>query len=77
MEKEISEDELKTIVYKSKNNKSPGPDGFSNEFYKIFWTQIKILLLKLIKFLSSKRRIEQSTNKWDNYLYTERGKNLQ
>ena len=34
MEKEISEDELRNIVYKSKNKKSPGPDGFSNEFYK-------------------------------------------
>ena len=50
MEKEISEDELKNIVYKSKNNKSPGPDDFSNEFYKDNWTQIKILLLKLMKF---------------------------
>ena len=50
IEKEISLEELKTTVYKSKNNKSPGPDGFSNEFYKKFWTQIKQLLLKLMLF---------------------------
>ena len=50
IEKEISLEELKTTVYKSKNNKSPGPDGFSNEFYKKIWTQIKQLLLKLMLF---------------------------
>ena len=48
IEREISLEDLKYIVFKSKNNKSPGPDGFSNEFYKIFWEQIKLLLLKLM-----------------------------
>ena len=48
LEKEISMEELGNIVKQSKNNKSPGPDGFSNEFYKIFWPNIKHLLLKLL-----------------------------
>ena len=34
----------------SENNKSPGPDSYTNEFYKIFWNQIKMLLLKLMNF---------------------------
>ena len=50
IERAISLEDLKNIVYKSKNNKSPGPDGFSNEFYKIFWLQINHLLLKLMNF---------------------------
>ena len=60
MEKEISEEELKTIVYKSKNNKSPGPDGFSNEFYKKIWTQIRILLLKLMKFYRARGELNKA-----------------
>ena len=54
IERAISLEDLKNIVYKSKNNKSPGPDGFSNEFYKIFWLQINCLLLKLMNFYRKK-----------------------
>ena len=50
IERAISLEDLKNIVYKSKHNKSPDPDGFSNEFYKIFWLQINRLLLKLMNF---------------------------
>ena len=49
IEKDITIEELAQIVKKSKNNKSPGPDGFTNEFYKIFWPNIRFILLKLIK----------------------------
>ena len=50
IERDICLEDLKHTVFKSKNNKSPGPDGFSNEFYKVFWPQINILLLKLMNF---------------------------
>ena len=49
LEKDITIEELAQIVKKSKNNKSPGPDGFTNEFYKIFWANIRFILLQLIK----------------------------
>ena len=48
LEKKITMSELELIIKKSKNNKSPGPDGFTNEFYKIFWHNIKKFLLKLL-----------------------------
>ena len=48
IEQIITLEELNNIIKKSKNNKSPGPDGFSNEFYKCFWPTLKILLLKLL-----------------------------
>ena len=32
-----------------KSGKSPGSDGFPNEFYKVFWSDISALLLKSIK----------------------------
>ena len=50
IERDICLEDLKHTVFKSKNNKSPGPDGFSNEFYKQFWPRINILLLKLMNF---------------------------
>ena len=57
LDKDISMEELGNIVKKSKNNKSPGPDGFTNEFYKIFWHNIKNLLLKLLNIYKHKGQI--------------------
>ena len=60
LEKDISLDKLGYIVKKSKNNKSPGPDGFTNEFYKIFWPNLKIILLKLLNSYRKKKLINPS-----------------
>ena len=60
LERDISLTDLKGIVFKSKNNKSPGPDGYSNNFYKNFWEQIKILLLKLMNFYREKGYLNKS-----------------
>ena len=38
-------EELTEAVKWIKNNKSPGSDGFTGEFYKRFWEDIKWLLL--------------------------------
>ena len=35
LEEAITLDELKSLATNSKNGKSPGPDGFISEFYKI------------------------------------------
>ena len=60
LEKDISIEDLRYIVFKSKNNKSPGPDGYSNEFYKTFWEQIKILLLRLMNFYRDNGHLNKS-----------------
>ena len=36
----ITEDECKTALQTMKNNKSPGSDGITTEFYKLFWNDI-------------------------------------
>ena len=37
----ITENEIKTALNKMKNNKSPGSDGLTKEFYQTFWDDIK------------------------------------
>ena len=48
LELPITKDELNIALNKSKNNKSPGLDGYSPEFYKCFWTQIGDFFLDCI-----------------------------
>ena len=45
MEKELTEGELLNIIKSLPNNKTPGEDGLPAEFYKVFWLDIKSLLL--------------------------------
>ena len=42
--------ELGKAVRNMKNGKSPGPDGFTVEFYIYFWTEICHLLLRSLNF---------------------------
>ena len=35
---------------KMKNNKSPGSDGLSVEFYKTFWNEIKMYFVNSINY---------------------------
>ena len=50
MEGEISTSELGWYLKKSKNNVAPGSTGFPNEFYKMFWKDLKFFILDSINF---------------------------
>lgn len=43
---EITEEELNMAISRIKPNKSPGPDGFSSEWYKTFWSELVPSLLQ-------------------------------
>ncbi len=43
----IREEEIKETIVKLKNNKSPGMDGFSGEYYKVFVNDLTPVLCKL------------------------------
>ena len=62
LDAEITMQELETIILKGKNNKSPGTDGFSNEFFLIIWPHINMILLKLMKSYRDKGTIDQNQN---------------
>ena len=46
---EISENEIISALNSMKLNKTPGPDGLSVEFYKVFWSQISTLFLNMLQ----------------------------
>ena len=50
LEGKITLPELGKAVRNMKNGKSPGPDGFTVEFYKNFWTDICHFLLRSLSF---------------------------
>ena len=50
MEGEINIEELTRCLKKSKNNVAPGTSGFSNEFFKFFFRDLKILLVNSINY---------------------------
>ena len=50
MERKITPEELLIYLKKTKNNVSPGSSGFSNEFFKFFWNDLKIFISKAINF---------------------------
>ncbi len=50
LEGKISEEEILTALKSFQNGKSPGSDGLTPEFYKVFWIDIKHLLVESINY---------------------------
>ena len=46
----ISVNELTKYLKKTRHNVSPGSSGFSNEFYKFFWIDLKLFISKAINY---------------------------
>ena len=49
-EGEINVNEASKVLQKMNNNKSPGSDGFSTEFFKFFWIDLKSFVVNSINF---------------------------
>ncbi|GKV37600.1 hypothetical protein SLEP1_g45612 [Rubroshorea leprosula] len=56
----VIEEEIKVVVFSSPGNRSPGPYGFTAEFYKATWSIVGDLVVKAIKeFFSSGQLLKE------------------
>ena len=46
----ISKEEALSALKLMKNNKSPGSDGFTTEFYKFFWRDLGVFLVRSLNY---------------------------
>ena len=59
-ENDLTEDEPLIYLKSMQNNKTPGNDGLTKEFYETFWNEIKHVFLKSLKQAKEKGQLSIS-----------------
>ena len=62
MEGKITVNEMTQYLKKTRNNVAPGSSGFTNEFFKFFWRDIKYFVINSVEFAFDNNRLSISQN---------------
>ena len=60
MSRPITSTDTETVIKNLPTNKSPGPDGFTGEFYQTFREKSTLILLKLFQKIAEDRTLPNS-----------------